>query len=167
VPVALILGVIIAPIIEEISFRGWLSYNKNVTSASLVIFLIYIALITFNTLVPNYGNLKYALIGSIILIPAWVIWIKREPIALVISSNQKLLIHISVILFTLAHAFNYEIDTTEWESWTSLFLLLIPYPPVAYILTKVRMKSGLIWSISLHVITNSILFVRVLSGFDF
>lgn len=162
----LILLVIIAPVIEEIAFRGWLSYNKNIISVSLIVFLFYAALIAFNTLLPSYGSLKYMLIGSVILIPAWAIWIKKDLIAFVIASNQKLLIHISVILFTIAHAFNYEMDITEWRSWISLFVLLLPYPPVAYILTNVRMKSGLIWSISLHAIVNSMLLVRVLSGFD-
>jgi membrane protease YdiL (CAAX protease family) len=165
--IGLILGIIIAPIIEEFAFRGWLTENNKVASISLIFFLFYLSLLTFNILVPNYGSSKYYFISALILIPSWFIWNNREAIASVVTIHISLLIPTSVLLFTAVHAFNYTIDISDWKSWVSLLILLLPYPPIGYILANIRMKSGLIWSISLHVITNSILLVRVLSGFDF
>ena len=165
--IGLVLGIIIIPAIEEFAFRGWLTDNNKIASISLILFLFYLALLTFNILIPNYGSSKYYIISILILIPSWFIWNNREAITSAVTLHIKLFIAASVFLFTTAHAFNYTIQISDWKSWASLLILLLPYPPIGYMLTSIRMKSGLVWSISLHAITNSILLIRVLLDVDF
>jgi membrane protease YdiL (CAAX protease family) len=154
-PVALLLIIVVGPVVEEFSFRGWFSEIDLLVFCSLTIAVFYFTLIAFNILLPGYGYTKYLIVALVSLVPGYLIWIKKEKITRIIAVNKKPLIMVSVVCFAIVHALNFEINSGDWREWTALTTILLPYMASAVVLTRLRIKAGLAWSISLHIISNS------------
>ena len=161
---ALFLIIIIGPIIEETVFRGFLSNTKTIIGITLIFSTYYLALLTFNILITDYGFKKYFIVFLFILVPSGLIWISRQKITDAVNSYKKMFIIISITLFTIIHALNYEVDFWNWKNVLSLFVLIIPYPFIGYVFTNIRLKCGLIWSIFLHIINNGLILIPLLLG---
>jgi hypothetical protein len=114
-----------------------------------------------NLVISHIGNLKY-LITSALMIGTFLISLKRiDPVESFIQKNFTVLVYISIMLFSLIHLFNYQVKTINLIVIINLFLILIPYPFSGYILTKLRIRNGLLWSILLHIMTNSLILIQV------
>ena len=154
-PVALLLIIVVGPAVEEFSFRGWLSEVDLIVFCSLTIAVFYFTLIVFNMLLPDYGYAKYLMIALISLVPGYLIWINKEKITRAVAVNKGPLIIVSVVCFAIVHALDFEINSGDWREWMALTIILLPYAASAIVLTRLRIKAGLAWSISLHMISNS------------
>jgi uncharacterized protein len=158
---SLILMIVIIPIVEEFTFRGWLTKEKKLILISIPFIIFSGSQLFLNLVISHIGNLKY-LITSALMIGTFLISLKRiDPVESFIQKNFTVLVYISIMLFSLIHLFNYQVKTINLIVIINLFLILIPYPFSGYILTKLRIRNGLLWSILLHIMTNSLILIQV------
>jgi membrane protease YdiL (CAAX protease family) len=158
---SLILIILVIPIVEEFAFRGWLVVDEKVLMISLVAAIFLFSQIFLNVAIPEMGKKLYLYVAIICFISAIILVKKINATKKFIAKNLTLLTYISIGLFSLMHATNYEIPKMTWKVPLSLLFVLISYPFAAYLLTRLRMKMGLLWSISLHIITNSLILIPV------
>jgi membrane protease YdiL (CAAX protease family) len=134
-------ALLIAPVLEEFIFRGYLTgYRKHFLFIIPQIIILFIVL-------DDYFIL-------ILLLSALLIFLfyydKRRSENII--SNQLLYFSIffTSILFSLIHYKNFQIDSLNF----SLTLSLIAFLPGALFLAYVRYKKGLVYSILVHFLFN-------------
>jgi membrane protease YdiL (CAAX protease family) len=162
--VALILMIVIIPIVEEFTFRGWLTKKKGLILLSIPFIIFSASQLFINLVISDIGNSKYFVISALVVGAVLISFKKIDLLESFIEKNFILLSYISILLFSLIHILNYQIKTINLTVTVSLFLILIPYPFSGYILTKLRLKNGLLWSILLHMMTNSLILIQVSTG---
>jgi len=134
-------ALLIAPVLEEFIFRGYLTgYRKHFLFIIPQIIILFIVL-------DDYFIL-------ILLLSALLIFLfyydKRRSENII--SNQLLYFSIffTSILFSLIHYKNFQIDSLNF----SLTLSLIAFLPGALFLAYVRYKKGLVYSVLVHFLFN-------------
>lgn len=162
--IALVLSILVAPIVEEFAFRGWMTKNRSVIVISLAIAGYFFSTLTINIMAPAIGSIKYIVTISLTLALLFYSSQVKSKIADFISRNEILLKRISIAMFAVIHATNYEFIKFDLLTLSSLLVILIYYPFSAIILTHTRTKIGLIWSIALHTLTNSLMLINVYTG---
>ena len=151
-----IMGMILAPIYEEIFFRSLLKFDKK----NILIFLsTCLLLITYSIL-----NDKFAIIIilSIILILVISIYLSSNvnKVSNFIKKHFKYFFYASSLIFGLIHATNF-IGNIYIIISLAIFLTL-PQIISGLIMGYARMKYGLIYSIILHMINNSVIIFTLL-----
>lgn len=144
----ILIGVILAPVYEEILFRSLLRFNKISLSlflATVVIFIVVFILKRNNTFI---SLLSATLLVTITFVSFWSI--KR--ISQFITSNFKYFYYSSSILFGFMHLMNFTGDIRYIIAFS--IVLIAPQIIAGIILGFIRMKHGLIYSILFHMIIN-------------
>ena len=158
---SLILIIIIIPIIEELTFRGWIAKEEKMIIISLIVASFFLAQLSLNVIFPQLGNRKYLFVAFIVILNSILIFRHDLEIKSFIKKNSSQLINLSIFLFTIVHGFNYELTQINLKILLTFLFLLVSYPFSAYILTKIRIKKGLFWSMLLHISTNSLILIPV------
>lgn len=166
--IILILVIIISPIIEEFSFRGWLTKNPLLASVSLTFLVFHLVRITLfkstGTTLLTMPSMQIALLVFSTIIAFLVFQKFSYGICNAINTYNTFFVVLSILSFSAIHATNYNIAKYDLTTILALSIILITYPIRAYLYTVIRLKSGLVWSIALHMLNNSIV---VLSLFNF
>ncbi len=168
-------AVIIAPILEEFTFRGWLGANRWVLSASLsfgVLFVLEFALsIIMDNGVKNIiGDLfnqistaQYYIITTLLrivffLIAFFVIFNKNniKKYKKWITRYFSTVFYTSAILFGAVHIFN---NTDLSSIWWLLLLLAIPQTIAGVGIGYIRAKFGFWYGVMIHSLNNLIPFI--------
>ncbi len=146
-----IMGMILAPIYEEILFRGLLKFDKK----NVLTFIITILLLTTFSIY----NDKYtiAIILSIILFLVVGIYMSSNinSVSNFIKKHFKYFFYASSLFFGLIHITNFSGNINILIGLS--IILTLPQTISGLIFGYARMKYGLIYSIILHIINNSIL----------
>ena len=149
-----LLGIILAPIIEEIMFRSLLKFTKS----NVILFIIIVSALIVYTAIKS--ETEFLIILSILLISIlfFLLIASRNKIELFISSNFKYFLYASAITFGLAHASNFNGNIYAIIA----FSLILGGPQIIMGLISgfVRMNYGLIYSIMFHMMINSILLLK-------
>jgi len=135
--------------------------SRNVIIISLSFAVYFFSTLTINLTAPMIGSVKYVI--TLLLTSALFFYFSRakEKIVDFISGNETPLKWLSITMFTLVHAANYEVGKFDWLTISSLLVVLTYYPFSAIILTRTRTEIGLAWSIALHSLTNSLMVIQV------
>ena len=144
----ILLGIILAPISEEILFRSLLRFKK----INLVLFIAVIT--TFIAIAAYDSKLKSVVVLSIILLAflSLLLIFHGNKIESFISSNFKYFFYATALTFGLLHIFNY----TGNIYLILAFSLIIVGPQIVagFILGFIRMNYGLVYSILFHMAIN-------------
>lgn len=142
-------------IYEEFSFRGFLTkFNPLLFSVSIVgIIAVYFKKIAFHNMMFEFEGLKETGILVLILFPVLLLIAKKYNQILYAfwEKKFKLIVYTSAFLFAFIHFFN-SIDLSFAYLKTTMFQLI-----GAFILSFVRIRSGLVFAIVLHFIWNTML----------
>ncbi len=147
-------GVLLAPLIEELTCRLALIYKRSnlSISAGLLFSLIFISI--FHIKLLSY--LGFFLIFSV---PALIYIIldynkeKSDPLLQNLwNKHFYLIFYLSSIIFTFLHISNYKIDS--FKQGILIPLLLVTYFFTGLILGYIRVKFGFFWSWFTHVLNN-------------
>jgi membrane protease YdiL (CAAX protease family) len=129
---------IIAPIMEEFAFRGWLKLTNRRKIISLVLIVIYVHSVS-NSL----------LLSAFILILLFLFLFKIKPY----------FFHLNILstslLFSLTHVHNFNDPMITLASLTQLF-------GVGLILSYVVYRFGILYAIILHAVNNTIAFLPLI-----
>jgi membrane protease YdiL (CAAX protease family) len=134
-------ALLIAPVLEEFIFRGYLTgYRKHFLFIIPQIIIVFILLYDYFILILLFSALLIFLFY----------YDKRRSENLI--SNQLLYFSIffTSILFSLIHYKNFQIDSLNF----SLTLSLLAFLPGALFLAYVRYKKGLVYSVLVHFLFN-------------
>lgn len=145
----LLVGVILAPIYEEIIFRSLLKFKR----INVVLFLITISAFILYYIIKS--KIEVALFLSILLLCfiSILIFYSRNQIESFISSRFKYFFYATILLFGLLHTFNFTGNIYALLAFS--FILGGPQLVLGYILGYIRMNHGLVYSILFHMIVNS------------
>lgn len=145
--------IIIAPILEELAFRGWLTFNKmTVTfSTAFLAFTLYTLMLQLSSVAPN-SSTSTIIFGTlitvyIILAVAFNLLFIPVTVRLFFQKHFRALVYFSILGFAFLHLFNYQ---SLIQIWPLAFLLILPQIIGASVLTFVRVRFGLIASIIAH-----------------
>lgn len=149
--------VVVYPIMEEFLFRSVLTLRRN----ALMIFsttLLYdvfshLGYFTFST------NLLIVLLVAMIWVSTSNYWLSNDKIAIWQKRYFRPILYSSVFLFTIGHSSNYNLAALDSYQLLILPFLLLPQFTFAIAASFLRIRSGLFWSIALHVLYNGIIFV--------
>lgn len=156
VPQIILIGMILAPVYEEILFRSLLRFTRNNVLLFIVNLIVLISICIFKS------NILPAIILSVIFLSIIYLLIKYpiSKIDLFVSSNFNYFFYASSLSFGLVHTFNF----TGNIYLIAAFALILAGPQIVlgHILGYVRMNYGLRYSILFHMIVNSSLLLSVL-----
>jgi Type II CAAX prenyl endopeptidase Rce1-like len=146
-PVAFGLGaIIIAPVMEEVMFRGFFTTNK--WGFLLAFGGLYAGI---SVLLPQ--TLMTSLLQLMIVI-SFLFY--NQAIQKLILSNYLVVSYLSINIFALAHLSNYRNLNTLWYL---IPIVVLPQYVGAMLFTYIRNKYGLIASIYTHALHNGMLFL--------
>ncbi|WDF54877.1 CPBP family intramembrane glutamic endopeptidase [Mucilaginibacter sp. KACC 22063] len=148
---------LLAPIIEEVVFRLWLSFKKRdiVISLTLISLLIAVKLNGHHIYQLQVDEI-IKLLGIATLSGIIILFLSRRiPTVEITNLAFKSIYWISCALFGLLHITNF--GTFNWKiAWAYPFFV-IPQLLLGCILGFIRIKDGLIWAIMVHCLVNFIL----------
>jgi|GEM_PF-3755069 len=161
--------VVVAPIMEEITFRGWLSPNKNWITISMAFFGFYSYTLFLRIgSIPNNSSmatLVFAGIIGIYILLAISFNLLLSPVRVnqIVTNNSRLLTYLSILTFAGFHIFNYQ----QFPSfWPLIVLLILPQIIGASILSFIRVRWGMLTSILSHSLINGILSLQFFITLD-
>lgn len=150
-------GMIIAPIFEELAFRLPLKYSRVNLSVSLVAILFYTNLYTYNV------SLVYFAPMSIALSLGFYYALKKNSqlnhgLSRWWGQNSRPIIWFSILAFGIMHTRNYQ----SWENIAVLPLIICPQLIMGLLLSFLRFRFNIFYSIFGHFLINSTLLSIVL-----
>jgi membrane protease YdiL (CAAX protease family) len=165
---SLLLITLIYPTFEEVGFRGWFSRNRILTSLSLVVLILYVYhILIFRLLLPpktvSIPN-QLIIISPFLVIAYFFIKEHISKVQEFIAQNYSLSIVFSVISFASIHLLNYKVSEVSFSYILAIIIIMLPYFISGYLFAYIRIRSGIIWSIALHVTSNSLVLIQALNG---
>ncbi len=156
---AFLVPVVIAPLVEEFTFRYWLKATK----LTLCLSSLFVSYILTNNIINSYYyridetfTLEIAISFGVAALMYFALSFKK-----VLSSvhkfwekNALILIWISILWFGFSHVKNF-----PFEGWQYLYapIMVLPQLAMGSVLAFGRVKYGILFSILIHMIHNSIL----------
>ncbi len=156
------------PLSEEVTFRLFLRYSPlaiGFSSAFLFVLLFemlvtlvpgleskYEALVEGNLLMFLLGLIGFTLLSATIVGLLAKFFIKKEKADYFFARYTPLFVHLSSLIFSFVHFFNYE---NHHELWIALPLLVAPQLMLGYIMAFIRLRFGFIWSLGFHSFHNA------------
>lgn len=161
----LILTILVMPIVEEISFRGILTKSKWVLTFSVPMAFLFLIFFLFDGvgIVSSLG-LYFFLMLLILLLSAYITFRIASFFLTYISDNFRVFNITSILLFTSAHAFNFDLTDLTLVDSLNITIVLAPYFFTAIVLSNIRIQNGLAWSVGLHILSNSIVLVTLVNN---
>lgn len=151
-----------APLIEECTFRLWMSFKRKAICFSLF-FITYIILslimpkleegviiLGLNLSLAGYGYIKL-LLPIVVSLSSLII--KQESLDSIYQKFGHIIINCSVILFACAHISNY---TFDWFCLPLVLLLCLPQLVLGITITYYRQKIGFWSGLLFHCLINVI-----------
>jgi|GEM_PF-3725976 len=168
-----IFGVVLAPIIEELSFRYPLKYTKNALFIGLSFFTIS-AFFTNQTTISSHHNISY--FAHKLTNPHFLYFLFAILLICIVTRFEKVNVFLSniwdkyliFIIYLLAAYFAYlhfELPQTA-KNLIWIPPLVLPYFVSALYFSYIRLKLNLRYSILLHMIGNLIFFILTLKPFS-
>lgn len=147
----LFLLILIGPLLEELLFRAFLNFKKETLFIS-----IFLALIFFATDVSYYHlPTKQTFIQiTLALFVSSVIFIFSQKNIDKLKHYFGFFLYISILVFALVHIKNF-FPLKDEIIWIYPILVL-PQFFMGFALAFIRVRNGLIWSIVLHIMINSL-----------
>ncbi|WAC42184.1 type II CAAX prenyl endopeptidase Rce1 family protein [Pedobacter sp. SL55] len=157
---ALVFGVLIAPLVEEIISRVWLVYsdfNISIAVSTLVVVLIFKILMSadYHRLIDAPLNAFVLLSVGIVIFYSTQFLVKKSlEVSSFISANIRILATMSGVAFGYLHLYNYKI--------TLNLLLLSPIVLINYIvggllIGYIRIRFSFFYAVLLHIAFNAVL----------
>ena len=151
----ILITIFIAPISEELAFRLWLIPKRR----NIIISILASFILIFRWVLRISGGIDIYGWGMIIIVAVSLFFISFYPMPKLkdlVTKKENACIAISSITFMYYHILSYQFSWTLLL-WAPLFFFQILVGGV--ISAKIRIKYGIIWSIILHSIYNSILLI--------
>lgn len=143
-------AVLLAPVLEELFFRGWMSGRRSALLITAVVLVGLAAFAVFGRGKP----LVMAGIALVLLIAVGVVWFRLRKESEVSASFGRafpVLFYLVTALFALMHVFNY-------PQVTLLVLpMVLPQFWSGLMLGYIRVRLGLLASILAHVLSNAVM----------
>ncbi|MCH7401285.1 type II CAAX prenyl endopeptidase Rce1 family protein [Belliella kenyensis] len=142
-------GAILFPLYEEILFRFYLS-NKRGTFIFPILF----------SCVNIFFAVEEGFMAKIIFYSMYLLYILYLFFAFSnIKMNLKIAVFGSSLFFSVAHVFNYNLESLNFLDGLKILLAVFPQLVGGLLLCYVRIKYGLFYSFSFHAIWNFILLI--------
>ncbi|GAA0733968.1 hypothetical protein GCM10009430_48620 [Aquimarina litoralis] len=163
-----LLVVILAPIIEELATRLGLVFNIRNFVISTSLLLFYLLHYAFNKVIilDSVGGLSLTqrtIISVLYAVVMYILLIKNDRITTVLSNfwetHKRFIFYISFLFFGYMHMFNYELTV---QNIMISPIMLSSHLIMGIFLGYARLKLGLISSIGLHALNNSISYIKYL-----
>lgn len=151
----ILIAIFIAPISEELAFRLWLIPKRR----NIIISILASFILIFRWVLRISGGIDIYGWGMIIIAAVSLFFISFYPTSKLkelVTKKENACIAISSITFMYYHMLSYQFSWTLLL-WAPLFFFQILVGGV--ISAKIRLKHGMIWSIILHSLFNSILLI--------
>lgn len=159
VPQLILLGVLIAPILEEIIFRSWLGFPRS-SVLGFPMMVCVLSVLTATTLDSDAGLVLpiAAGLGLLLVLVIRQFWMLSEDDQ--IASRRRLFpiaFWGTMIVFGLIHLSNFEGGVAAAARSPILFLAVAPQIIAGAVLGYVRMRFGLVQAILFHMVYNGVL----------
>ncbi len=153
-PSWLVLAILLlAPILEELTFRAFLSTNRFLVFLGSGMFVATLGrMVMLMVHKPETTHLVFShyLLGVALLVPLLaaygvVWWLAGRWIMAFFQRFPVPIFWLSCLVFGAAHSFNFETGVQPW-----LLLLTLPQISAGVVLGYIRVRHGLRWSIATH-----------------
>ena len=137
---------VLAPVTEEIMFRGWLTPSRKVVTSSLIVSLLY--------MIIAYNNPIFIVFFVPIFVLAILHYTKRSPI----PHNKYVIysMYYSIFIFGSLHLTNY---TDLQNIWFLAPFLILSQIILGVMASYIRIRHNLFFAILLHSFYNTFLFL--------
>ena len=149
----LLLAVIVAPILEELAFRGFMNFKKYMISLS-VSTLSYFSMQLF---LRSVLELWVIILLTIAAFSICFLLLKNEKIYSYILVRRNFSFYSMSVLFAIVHLTNYDVALFSNFNFLLIPFAVFPQGLSAISLAYLRLKNGLIWSIFFHSFINFVI----------
>jgi membrane protease YdiL (CAAX protease family) len=156
----ILLAVFVAPIVEELAFRGFMNFKKLLISLSASFFTISFLRMIFRSYFEWWGLLAVAIVVFFLSF----LLLKREKVYSYIITKRVVLFYSMSILFALAHLNNFTASTFSGINFILIPCLVFPQFIGSVSLAYIRLKNGLAWSMAVHAFVNLIIVTVYILG---
>ncbi len=151
-----IIGVVLAPIYEEVFFRGLLYFSTR----NVIVFSVVLSMLIAVKIYQEQIVLAIALAVIVLSILAIYKYVKPKKTQLFISNHSRLFYYASALLFGLMHTTNFIGDISLIILFS--FLLTAPQIFMGFINGYMRISFGLRYSILFHFCVNALAMFPIL-----
>lgn len=156
---AFLIPSVIAPVIEEFTYRFWLKFSRISLSTSFAFLAYFIA---NNLLNSNYYRIDDTfiyelLIVGVVFISVWLLLAIKSvynSLQSVFSKYPAILLYVSAIVFAFIHIANFPL--TGFQYLYSPIIVLVQFV-MGIVLAYARVRYGILFPVLIHIIHNSIL----------
>lgn len=141
--------VLLAPVAEELAFRGWLTGRVRAVWLVFcgVLAAVFLAMVSFHVYeVPA----SFAVLGMGLVAPAGWWWLRGRGVVPGFERAFPVLVWLSIVVFGLSHLSNY-----PRFSW-ALLPMVLPQVWAGMTLSYTRMRIGIFGSMLIHATANGI-----------
>lgn len=149
----IIIGAIIAPILEELSFRLPTKIKYQNFIIAIISYIILITFFTKSVILYQIFDVNYLLISILIFLMIIIVFLRNKIKLSEKNSNyiQLITIYLLAFYFTYGHAVQpFENFSTILFSFIANFSMFF----AALFFTYIRLKNGIFWGILFHIIHN-------------
>ncbi|WP_298194412.1 CPBP family glutamic-type intramembrane protease [Novosphingobium sp.] len=141
--------VVVAPVAEELAFRGWLTGRVRALWLVLCGFVTagFLAMVNFHV---YEVQASLAVLGMGLIAPAGWWWLRRRGVVPGFERTFPVLVWLSIVVFGLSHLSNY-----PRFSW-ALLPMVLPQIWTGMTLSYTRMRIGIFGSMLIHAAANGI-----------
>ncbi len=146
---ALLFAVVLAPLVEELSFRGFLVFKRFMVGLSVGAFTYSFGQVLFHPYVSRY----FIIATAFVVICITLLTLNEDRLKISLRSKRWML-YFSCTLFALVHISNYDISNLSVGLTLLLLFSVVPQGITGICLSYVRLKNGILWSMIYHSIFN-------------
>jgi hypothetical protein len=142
-------AVVLAPLIEELTFRGFLVFTRFMVGLSAGAFTYSFGQVLLHPYLSRY----FIIVTAFVVLCITLLVLKEDRLKISLRSKRWLL-YFSCTLFALVHISNYDMSNLSVGATLLLLFAVIPQGVTGICLSYVRLKNGILWSMSYHSIFN-------------
>lgn len=155
---AYIIIIFVAPLIEELAFRSYLKFSKiNLAISSAFISYFTLTYLSNSSIYVVNNNTYYKIMVSLVICFCIYYLLHKQRIFFRANNfwekNYSLIFYASAIFFGYLHLYNY--GAVNLTMLLVSPILMLQFIVAGFMFGYVRIKLGLIWSISLHIMLNA------------
>jgi hypothetical protein len=144
-------AVVLAPLIEELTFRGFLVFKRFMVGLSAGAFTYSFGQVLLHPYLSRY----FVVVTAFVVLCLTLVVLKEDRLKISLITKRRLL-YFSCTLFALVHISNYDVSNVSVGVTLLLLFAVIPQGVTGICLSFVRLKNGIAWSIFYHSIFNLI-----------
>jgi hypothetical protein len=155
----LLMGAVLAPLIEEVVFRSWLDGKRRHIVFWLVVLVTFGTVYQLTNATPPKPGLAILVAAGLLVVGAILIWRAETSVPTWFARFFPIIFYLQAVAFAASHFGNYPLDRP-----VLLVPFVLPQLVAGLIFGFARVRYGMWANLTLHASSNALFLTLMLSG---